>query len=89
MADILTDELCKAKVPNNNKYKKWMKKNEPHWKEDYIPIPKFHSQMTTRQFGNGVGRVMTTVIAMECTAEDAGYLKLLLNKLYTNGKPQY
>eukprot|EP00957_Ditylum_brightwellii_P180779 13771932-Ditylum_brightwellii.AAC.1 len=66
-----------------------MEKNEPHWKEDYIPIPKFHLQTTTRQFRNGVGRVMTTVIAMECAAEDAGYLKLLLNKLHTNGKPQY
>eukprot|EP00957_Ditylum_brightwellii_P146616 11161652-Ditylum_brightwellii.AAC.1 len=42
-----------------------------------------------RQFGNGVGRVATTVLAMECAAEDAGYLKMLLTKLYTDGKPQY
>eukprot|EP00957_Ditylum_brightwellii_P143899 10965461-Ditylum_brightwellii.AAC.1 len=32
---------------------------------------------------------MSTVIAMECAAEDAGYLKLLLNQLYTNRKPQF
>eukprot|EP00957_Ditylum_brightwellii_P171644 13067642-Ditylum_brightwellii.AAC.1 len=76
MAIILTDELCKVKVSNNDEYKKWMGKNELYWKEDYIPIPKFHLQTTTRQFGNGVGRVMATVIAMECAAEDAGYLKL-------------
>eukprot|EP00957_Ditylum_brightwellii_P063743 4836825-Ditylum_brightwellii.AAC.1 len=50
-----------------------MGKNEPQWNEDYIPIPKFHLQTTTRQFGNGVGRVMSTVIVMECAAEDAGY----------------
>eukprot|EP00957_Ditylum_brightwellii_P035783 2713222-Ditylum_brightwellii.AAC.1 len=57
-----------------------MEKHEPQWQEEYIPIPKF---------GHGPGRVMTTVIVMECVAEDAGYLKLLLNKLYTNRKPQY
>eukprot|EP00957_Ditylum_brightwellii_P156667 11924556-Ditylum_brightwellii.AAC.1 len=89
MAIILTDKLCKVKVEHEEEYKKWMEKNEPHWKEEYIPIPKFHLQTTTRQFGNGPGRVMTTVIVMECAAEDAGCLKLLLNKLYTNGKPQY
>eukprot|EP00957_Ditylum_brightwellii_P157359 11976695-Ditylum_brightwellii.AAC.1 len=66
-----------------------MEKNEPQWKEEYIPIPKFQLQTTTRQFGNGPGQVMTTVIVIECAAEDAGSLKLLLNKLYTNGKPQY
>eukprot|EP00957_Ditylum_brightwellii_P011710 884683-Ditylum_brightwellii.AAC.1 len=66
-----------------------MEKNEPQWKEEYISIPKFHLQTRTRQFGNGPGRVMTMVIVMECAAEEAGYLKLLLNKLHTNGKPQY
>eukprot|EP00957_Ditylum_brightwellii_P016451 1237031-Ditylum_brightwellii.AAC.1 len=74
MVIILTDKLCEVKVSNDNEYKKWMKKNEPHWKEDYIPIPKFHLQTATRQFGNGVGRVMTTVIAMEYAAEDLAIL---------------
>eukprot|EP00957_Ditylum_brightwellii_P172161 13106189-Ditylum_brightwellii.AAC.1 len=89
MTIILSDELCKVEVSNDTEYKKWMIKNEPQWNEDYIPIPKFHLQTTTRQFGNGVGRVMSTAFAMECAAEDTGYLKLLLNKLYTNRKPQY
>eukprot|EP00957_Ditylum_brightwellii_P182772 13921490-Ditylum_brightwellii.AAC.1 len=76
MAIILTDELCKVEVSQGEEYKKWMEKNELHWKEEYIPIPTFHLQTMTRQFGNGAGRVMTTVIVMECAAEDASYLKL-------------
>eukprot|EP00957_Ditylum_brightwellii_P034659 2627305-Ditylum_brightwellii.AAC.1 len=76
MAIILTDKLRKVEVSQEEEYRKWMKKNELHWKEDYIPIPKFYLQATTRQFGNGARRVTTTVIVMECAAEDAGYLKL-------------
>eukprot|EP00957_Ditylum_brightwellii_P135425 10325880-Ditylum_brightwellii.AAC.1 len=64
-----------SRIIKGRRIQKVDEKNEPHWKEDYIPIPKFHLQMTTRQFGNGAGRVMTMVIVMECTAEDAGYLK--------------
>eukprot|EP00957_Ditylum_brightwellii_P091888 6996406-Ditylum_brightwellii.AAC.1 len=60
MAIILTDKFCKVEVSQEEEYREWMGKNEPHWKEEYIPIPKFHSQRTTRQFGSGAGWVMTT-----------------------------
>eukprot|EP00957_Ditylum_brightwellii_P021210 1598763-Ditylum_brightwellii.AAC.1 len=60
MAIILTDKMCKVEVTQEEEYKQWMEKNEPQWKEEYIPIPKFHLQTTTRQFGNRPGRVMTT-----------------------------
>eukprot|EP00957_Ditylum_brightwellii_P095980 7312808-Ditylum_brightwellii.AAC.1 len=89
MAGILTVELCKEDTTGEEEYKKWMEKHKPNWKEEYIPIPKFHLNTTMHQFGNGVGRVASTVLAMECAAEDAGYLKMLLNKLYMGGKPQY
>eukprot|EP00957_Ditylum_brightwellii_P081583 6206554-Ditylum_brightwellii.AAC.1 len=89
MAGISTNELYKVDTTEEEEYKEWMEKHEPNWKEEYIPIPKFHLNTTTHQFGNGVGRVVTTVIAMKCTAENAGFLNMLLNKLYTDGRPQY
>jgi hypothetical protein len=79
MAIILTDELCEVDAKHEEEYKKWIEKNEPQWQAEHIPIPKFHLQTTTRQFGNGPGRVTTNVIVMECAAEDAGYFKILLN----------
>eukprot|EP00957_Ditylum_brightwellii_P152569 11613192-Ditylum_brightwellii.AAC.1 len=60
MAIILMDELWEVKVKHEEEYKKWKEKNVPQCQEEYIPIPKFHLQTTTRPFGNGPGRVMTT-----------------------------
>eukprot|EP00957_Ditylum_brightwellii_P094513 7197018-Ditylum_brightwellii.AAC.1 len=66
-----------------------MADNKPDWTDDENPVPDFVLKTTQRKFGDGVGRVETTVIAVGCAAKNAAYLKLLLTKAYEHGDPAY
>jgi hypothetical protein len=47
-------------------------------------IPKFNLHSGKRAFGAEASRVETVCIIIECTAQDAKYLKALLSSIYSN-----
>eukprot|EP00957_Ditylum_brightwellii_P205101 15342299-Ditylum_brightwellii.AAC.2 len=62
----------------------------PDWEDkNTIPVPKFVIQTSKRKFRNGNGRMVTTVLAIECMQEDALYLKVIISKAYTSKQLQY
>eukprot|EP00957_Ditylum_brightwellii_P125113 9537573-Ditylum_brightwellii.AAC.1 len=68
----LSMDLENVKMEKEKNIMDWMDEYYPDWDDDdTLSIPKFTIQTNSRKFGSGVGRVKTTVLAIEGAQEDA------------------